>query len=84
MQPSATPFTGDEHLEVIPRPSATPALTREQAEVVMLNSWPPPPLRDNVLPEPRTAGTVTFTLASVRLSEDVADRRRAGAGGGEL
>lgn len=52
------------------RPDATLQLTQAQAEAMMLNAWPPPPIGDNQASEPLLR-SATVALAAVRLSPDV-------------
>ncbi|MDX6200468.1 MAG: hypothetical protein QOJ79_3619 [Actinomycetota bacterium] len=60
----------DGPLAITPIADAQPTLSRQQAEVIMLNSWPPPPLR-TAGPYDALAGSVRMGLASVRLSGEV-------------
>lgn len=57
-------------LTVAPVGDGQPGLSRAEAEVVMLNSWPPPPLRA-LADMQQVPAPVRMGLASVRLSPDV-------------
>jgi hypothetical protein len=65
-RPSPQPFFGDDQLRIVPMPNAKPALSREQAQLIMVNASPTPPLR----PMTGLASSewrVTLTLARVSL-----------------
>jgi hypothetical protein len=65
-RPSPPAFFGDDQLRITTMPNAKSKLSREQAELIMVNSSQPPPLRPmNGLPS--AEWKVTLTLARVSL-----------------
>ena len=68
-----SPPKPDGVLTVTAVPGASPQLTREQAEVIMVNSFPPPPLLDSVTAERGFASEVTWTLGRVERGPVVAE-----------